>query len=86
MAAIESQTVHVQSAMWSKINWTAVITALLGLLTAFGVPISDELKVQLMVLITTVGPAAIVMFKTFFTTTVTPASAAKLTDSGAVKK
>ncbi len=59
---------------------------MLGLLTAFGVPISDELKVQIMVLITTVGPAVIVIFRTYFNKTITPAVAAKLTPTGLDKR
>lgn len=66
-----------KSAWASRINWTAAISALLTLLAAFGLPISEEMKVQIMALVGTLSPIAVILLKTFFTTTITPAAAAR---------
>ena len=69
---------NIQSAWLSKINWTAAVSALLTLLISLGLPITAEQKVQIMTLIGAAAPVLIIIFRTFFTSTITPASAAKL--------
>lgn len=69
---------NIKSAWLSKINWTAAVTALLTLAAALGLPITDEMKVNIMAFIGTVGPVAIMIWKTFFTTTITPSSASNM--------
>lgn len=82
----DTQTVQVQSAMVSKINWTQVIGALITLAVAFGAPISDAQKVEILAVSGTVIPFITGILKTFFTKTITPASAATLTPTGLAKK
>lgn len=70
--------VEEKSAWYSKINITSVITVIFTLLTAFGMPIPDELKVQILAAISAISSVVIIVWKTWFTTTITPASASKL--------
>ena len=69
---------NVQSAWLSKINWTQAVAALLTLLIALGLPITEEQKVQFLTITGIVAPVLTSVFRTFFTSTVTPAVAAKL--------
>ena len=73
-----SQNVEVQSAFLSKINWTAGVTAGLAFLASFGLPISEEAKVQILTIVSVAGPFLIYVLRTFFTKSVTPSVAAKL--------
>lgn len=68
---------EIKSAWLSKINWTAAISALLTLLIALGLPISEETKVQIMTVTGTLAPVIIMIARTWFTSSITPASAAK---------
>ena len=70
-------TVAVKSAWLSKINWTAAITAAIALAAAFGLPISEQTKVQILTITGVVGPIIISILRTWFTTSVTPAVAVK---------
>lgn len=67
-----------KSAWLSKINWAAIISVGFTLLAAFGVNIPDELKIQIMAMVSAIGGIATVVMRTWFTTKVTPSSAAKL--------
>ena len=65
----------VGSAWMSKINWAAAGAALLTLGTSLGLPISEEMKVQILTIIGVGAPLIIGVLRTWFTTTMTPASA-----------
>ena len=71
-------TVAVKSAFLSKINWTAAITASISLAAAFGMPISEEAKVQILTITGVAGPVIISIMRTWFTSTITTAVADKL--------
>ena len=49
----------------SPVNWTAGVTAVLGLITSFGLPLTDEQKVNILTVLIVFGPAAIGFFRTF---------------------
>lgn len=68
----------IKSAWLSKINWTQAISFAAMLLTMFGIDLPDDVRDAL--LATIVGLQAILtwVFKTFFTTTITPTSANKI--------
>lgn len=72
------QVVDVKSAWLSKINIVAIVTAIVTLATAFGLDIPEETKVQILSIAGVLGPILIGVLRTYFTTTLTPASAAKL--------
>lgn len=74
-------TVPVQSAWLSKINWTQAIGMLSTIATlVYGssASIPADTQVQIVAGIQGVQAAVTWVFKTFFTTTVTPSSAAKV--------
>ena len=73
-------TVPVQSAWLSKINWTQAIQAaamVLVLVTGGKVNLDPTQQAAIVVTIGVLGNALTVIFKTWFTGTVTPQSAAK---------
>lgn len=70
--------VEVKSAFLSKINWTQLISVLASLLIVFGVNIPPELQAHLAAAITALSAIVTIVMKTWFTTTITPASAAKV--------
>lgn len=70
--------VEEKSSFLSKINWTAVVTVVFTMLTAFGINIPDDLKINILAAISAISSVVIIVWKTWFTTTVTPSSAAKL--------
>lgn len=70
--------VEVKSAFLSKINWTQLISVLASLLVVFGFNIPPELQAQIAAAITAVSAIATIVMKTWFTQTITPASAEKL--------
>ncbi len=51
----------------SKINWTAAITAGVSLLAAFGLDLTPQQKDAVLTLAGVVGPAAIFVWRTWFT-------------------
>lgn len=73
-------TVPVKSAWASKVNWTqaisAVATCATALIAAANLPAAQAAALTAMV--AGIGQFATVIFKTWFTTSVTPASAAKV--------
>jgi hypothetical protein len=75
-----SAIVAVQSAWWSKINWTAVVGVVAAVFGIFNIDFSEEtqrLMVQLLTsLLGVVVPSAIILMRTKYTTTVTPGSVA----------
>jgi hypothetical protein len=70
--------VEVKSAWLSKINWAQILTVGFTLLAAFGVNLPEDMKVNLIAAVTAIGGLATIVMKTWFTTTITPSSAAKL--------
>jgi hypothetical protein len=69
---------NIQSAWLSKINWTQAIAFAAMLLTMFGVELPPEVQAQILAGITAISAVVTWAFRTFFTSTVTPAVAAKL--------
>ena len=70
--------VEEKSAWFSKIAWTQILTVAFTLLAAFGVNIPDDLKVNLMTAATSIGAVVTIIWKIWFTQTITPSSASKL--------
>lgn len=72
------ESIKVQSAWLSKINLVSAVTALLALATAFGLPVDDATKVQILSIAGVASPVIIMLLRSYFTTTITPASAARV--------
>lgn len=70
--------VAVRSAWWSKINWVQAVTMLATIATVFGFDFPPELQAKIVATITGVSGVATVILRTWFTTSVTPASADKV--------
>ena len=75
---MNTQLVDVKSAWLSKINWTQAVSFLAMLATMFGIDVPPEMHAQILAAIVAVSAVMTWAFKTFFTSTVTPSSAAKL--------
>jgi len=71
-------TVPVQSAWASKINWTQGAGFALSVLTAATGALPPQYAIFGPLIIQGVQSLATIVFRTFFTTTVTPSSAAKV--------
>ncbi len=56
-----------KSVFSSKINWTAIITAMAGVSTVFGLDIDPEMQAKIVATITAVSSAVIVVWRTWFT-------------------
>ena len=54
------------TAAQSKINWTALLIAAVNIAAALGY-IPAEIKVDVVTIVNTLGPAAILVFRTWFT-------------------
>jgi peptidoglycan hydrolase-like protein with peptidoglycan-binding domain len=67
-------TVPVTSDYASKINWTAAATALFPLLAAFGLNINEPWRTYIITGVPAVGGVLIMIFRTFFTKTITKSS------------
>ncbi len=89
MSEPTSAIVPVKSAFWSRINWAALISLVAGVLSIWGIAFPPEAQEAILKLvyaisnaITVLGPFAIVIFRTFFTKSVTPSavSDAKIVD------
>lgn len=78
MAAIQASpdvaVVPVQSPLLSKVNWTQLLMLVFTLLAAFGVDIAPETKLQIIEGLIALGTVATVIFKTFFTKSITAGS------------
>lgn len=66
--------VNIKSAWASKINWTQFLSSLFSLLAAFGLDIPAEQKLIIVVAIDTISSTATWIFKTWYTSTITPSS------------
>ena len=71
---METARVEVKSAWLSKINWTAVVAAVVSLATANVLGLEPETQVNVMALVTVSQSVATIVLKTWFTPTVTQAS------------
>lgn len=71
-------TVAVKSAWASKVNWIAALTALSALITQFTPLLPPADQGEATAAVTVIGTLLTIVTKTFFTTTVTPSSAAKV--------
>lgn len=71
------QNVIVQSAWFSKINWTQAIGVLASVLVIFGINLDATTQVEVVAGIQGLVAVATWIMKTFFTTTITPSSAKK---------
>lgn len=73
--------VNVESAFVSKINWAALISLVAAILSIWGIAFPAEAQQSLLALIyavsnaiTVLGPIVIMIFRTWFTKSVTPES------------
>ncbi len=74
---IDVAVVNVQSAWFSKINWTQVVQALATVLviaTGGKLDLTPDQQLQIVGGIVVVGNLATVIMKTYFTNTITPQS------------
>jgi len=67
--------VAIKSAWWSKINWTQAIAILASVGVFFGLHLSPEDQAKIVVTIQAVSGLITIIQRTWFTTTITPASA-----------
>jgi len=67
--------VAVKSAWWSKINWVQAVAMIATVATVFGFDFPPELQAKIVATITGVSGIATVILRTWFTTSVTAASA-----------
>ena len=74
----------VKTAWLSKINWGEAIKALAMILTLFGVNLPPEIQADLLGVIIAVGAIYTWVMRTWFTTKLTSASAAKVSDAAKV--
>lgn len=71
---METARVEVKSAWLSKINWTAIIAAIVSLATANVLAFEPATQVKIMAVVTVFQSIATIVLKTWFTPTVTAAS------------
>jgi hypothetical protein len=71
---VEKITVPVQSAWYSKINWTQIGGSALTLATTFAAGLPPQHQVIALVGINLAQSAATMIFRTFFNGTVSPSS------------
>lgn len=69
--------VAVKSAWWSKVNWAQIIAMGASLSVVFGLNISPEDQAKIVATIQALSGFATIILRTWFTTTITPASAAR---------
>lgn len=74
----DTVVVGVQSSWVSKINWTSMVGPAVSLAAFFGLNLSAEELTKVVIGVQALQSIATIIFKTFFTTTVTPSSAAKV--------
>jgi uncharacterized protein (DUF697 family) len=70
--------VAIKSAWWSKVNWTQIIAMVASLGVVFGLNISPEDQAKIVATIQALSGFATIILRTWFTTTITPASANKV--------
>ena len=70
--------VAIKSAWWSKVNWTQIIAMAASLAVVFGLNISPEDQAKIVATVQGVSALATIVLRTWFTTTITPASASRV--------
>jgi hypothetical protein len=70
--------VAIKSAWWSKVNWTQVLAMASSFGVVFGLDISPEEQAKIVATIQGVSGLATIIIRTWFTTSITPASASKI--------
>ena len=70
--------VEVKSTWYSKINWTAMVGPAVSIAAFFGLNLSADDLAKVVIGVQAVQSIVTMIWKTFFTTTVTPSSAAKV--------
>ena len=73
-----------QSAYASKINWTQAVAFAAMMMTMFGIDLPPELQASIVSGIVAVSSVVTWIMRTWFTTTITPASE-KIADKAAAK-
>ncbi len=73
---VDFTEVEVKSAWLSKINWTQVAQIAFSVGALFGLDVPPEEKAAIITAINGIGNVVTIVMKTFFTSTITPASAA----------
>jgi hypothetical protein len=71
-------SVPVASAWASKINWTQAVALLASVLVLFGINLDPATQVSIIAAIQAIQAVVTWVLKTFFTTTITASSAAKV--------
>lgn len=74
--------VAVRSAWWSKVNWTQAVAMLATLGVIFDLNVSPEDQAKIVATIQGVSGLATIILRTWFTTTVTQAAAARIDSVG----
>jgi hypothetical protein len=69
---------ELKSAFLSKINWTQLIAVIAMLMTTFGIDLPSDVQASIVAGIVAVQAVVTWVLKTWFTTTITPASAARI--------
>jgi uncharacterized protein (DUF697 family) len=64
---MKGNSMTINSAALSKINWTQIVSMGAMLATVFGFDITPETQVQILAGITAIGTVATFIFRTFFT-------------------
>lgn len=64
---IQEDEMETKSAWTSKVNWAAVATGVLSLLSSLGIGVPDALKETITVIITSAGTLLVIILRTFFT-------------------
>lgn len=72
---MDTVTVPVKSAWFSKINWTVAISVIANILAFFGIIVPAELQAEALAAINAITGVIIWVQRTFFTKTITAASA-----------
>ena len=80
---VPQATVEVKSAWASKINWTQAVSLAAMLLAYFGINMTPEVQAAILAAIVAGNTIATWIIKTWFTTTVTPASVTATTSGPA---
>ena len=70
--------VAVKSAWWSKINWNSAVTMLASVGIFFGLNVSESEKLAIIITLNGLSDFLNIILRTWFTTSVTPASADKV--------
>ena len=73
--------VAIKSAWWSKVNWTQAVAMLASVGVFFGLDLPPEQQAKIAVSIQALSGLLTIILRTWFTTSVTPAAAARLEDA-----